>query len=137
VAENRNGQDRVDLDLIVLDEVHTNDCDMFLNGSLECTCNNRFRAECADQEHIKLGIQVSLLDRFFKGGKKVPSFIKHRLLLPDFAVLRTWHMVKHQLFSYCQIGQHKIKDQFSKTKLLQIYISSYNFIYIRHIVSSA
>ena len=58
IAENRNGQDRVDLDLIVLDEVHTNDCDMFLNGSLECTCNNRFRAECSDQEHIKLGIQV-------------------------------------------------------------------------------
>jgi hypothetical protein len=58
VAENRNGHDSVDLDLIVLDEVHTNDCDMFLNGSLECTCNNRFRAECADQEHIKLGIQV-------------------------------------------------------------------------------
>jgi hypothetical protein len=58
VAENRNGQDSVDLDLIVLDEVHANDCDMFLNGSLECTCNNRFRAECSDQEHIKLGIQV-------------------------------------------------------------------------------
>jgi hypothetical protein len=58
VAENRNGHDSVDLDLIVLDEVHANDCDMFLNGSLECTCNNRFRAECSDQEHIKLGIQV-------------------------------------------------------------------------------
>ena len=58
IAENRNGQDRVDLDLIVLDEVHTNDCDMFLNGSLECTCNNRFQVECANHEPIKLDIQV-------------------------------------------------------------------------------
>ena len=50
----RNGVDRVDADLIVLDEVHTNDCDMFLSGSLACTCNNRFRAEMADNEALKL-----------------------------------------------------------------------------------
>lgn len=56
VAENRNGVDQVDLDLVVLDEVHANDCDMFLNGVLECTCNNRFRAELADHEALKLGL---------------------------------------------------------------------------------
>jgi hypothetical protein len=72
VAENRNGQDSVDLDLIVLDEVHANDCDMFLNGSLECTCNNRFRAECSDQEHIKLGIQV----RWVRGRPPPPLLLR-------------------------------------------------------------
>jgi len=57
IAENRNGSDRVDADLIVLDEVHTNDCEMFLNGSLTCSCNNRFRAEMADNEALKLNAE--------------------------------------------------------------------------------
>jgi predicted RNA-binding protein with TRAM domain len=48
-ATNKNGTDQVDLDLIVLDDVPVCDCDMFLNGSLECTCNNRFRAEEGDK----------------------------------------------------------------------------------------
>ena len=48
-ATNKNGSDQVDLDLIVLDDVPVCDCDMFLNGSLECTCNNRFRAEEGDK----------------------------------------------------------------------------------------
>ena len=48
-ATNRSGSDQVDLDLIVLDDVPVCDCDMFLNGSLECTCNNRFRAEEGDK----------------------------------------------------------------------------------------
>ena len=38
LAENRNGIDSVDIDLIVLDEMHGNDCEMFLSGFLECTC---------------------------------------------------------------------------------------------------
>ena len=32
LAENKNGSDHVDLDLIVIDEVPVCDCDMFLNG---------------------------------------------------------------------------------------------------------
>ena len=48
-ATNKNGSDQVDLDLIVLDDVPVCDCDMFLNGCLECTCNNRFRAEEGDK----------------------------------------------------------------------------------------
>ena len=48
-ATNKSGSDQVDLDLIVLDDVPVCDCDMFLNGSLECTCNNRFRAEEGDK----------------------------------------------------------------------------------------
>ena len=32
MAENKNGTDHVDLDLLVIDEVPVCDCDMFLNG---------------------------------------------------------------------------------------------------------
>ena len=52
-ATNKSGTDQVDLDLIVLDDVPVCDCDMFLNGSLECTCNNRFRAEEGDKVILK------------------------------------------------------------------------------------
>ena len=34
LAENKNGSDHVDLDLIVIDEVPVCDCDMFLNGEI-------------------------------------------------------------------------------------------------------
>ena len=46
---------QVDLDLIVLDDVPVCDCDMFLNGSLECTCNNRYRAEEGDKVPVHRG----------------------------------------------------------------------------------
>ena len=52
LADNKNGTDHVDLDLIVIDEVPVCDCDMFLNGSLDCGCNNRYRSEikgCASE----------------------------------------------------------------------------------------
>ena len=42
VAENKNGRDVVDLDLIVVDEVPVGDCDMFLHGTLECRCHLRW-----------------------------------------------------------------------------------------------
>ena len=48
-ATNKSGSDQVDLDLIVLDDVPVCDCDMFLNGNLECDCNLRFRAEEGDK----------------------------------------------------------------------------------------
>ena len=43
VAENRNGSDKVDLDLIVLDTMHDPNCDMLKNGNLECHCSKEFR----------------------------------------------------------------------------------------------
>ena len=43
VAENRNGSDKVDLDLIVLDAMQECDCDMFKSGSLGCHCSSGFR----------------------------------------------------------------------------------------------
>jgi len=42
-ASNRNGADKVDLDLIVLESNHDTDCDMFKSGSLECNCTSSFR----------------------------------------------------------------------------------------------
>ena len=54
LAENKNGSDRVDLDLIVIDEVPVCDCDMFLNGNLECGCHIRFRTETSDQEMARM-----------------------------------------------------------------------------------
>jgi hypothetical protein len=43
VAENRNGSDKVDLDLIVLDPMKDCDCDMFKSARLECACSCGFR----------------------------------------------------------------------------------------------
>lgn len=48
VAENRNGSDKVDLDLIVLDPMTDCDCDMFKNASLGCHCSSGFRYDCID-----------------------------------------------------------------------------------------
>lgn len=42
-ASNRNGTDKVDLDLIVLESQHDTDCDMFKSASLECNCTSSFR----------------------------------------------------------------------------------------------
>jgi len=53
-AENSNGSDHIDIDLIVIDDVPVCDCDMFLNGSLECTCNNRYRSENSDKEMARM-----------------------------------------------------------------------------------
>lgn len=43
VAENRNGTDKVPMDLIVLDPMNDCDCDMFKNADLECHCSSGFR----------------------------------------------------------------------------------------------
>ena len=42
VAENRNGMDKVDLDLIVLDPMTDCDCDMFKSAG-PCHCSSGFR----------------------------------------------------------------------------------------------
>ena len=54
LAENKNGSDHVDLDLIVIDEVPVCDCDMFLNGNLDCGCNIRYRTEISDKELVRI-----------------------------------------------------------------------------------
>ena len=58
IAENKNGSDHVDLDLIVIDEVPVCDCDMFLNGNLDCDCNLRFRSETADLEMARMAPSI-------------------------------------------------------------------------------
>ena len=45
VAENKNGTDKVPMDLIVLDPMNDCDCDMFKNADLECHCSSGFRHE--------------------------------------------------------------------------------------------
>ena len=62
-ATNKSGTDQVDLDLIVLDDVPVCDCDMFLNGNLECDCNLRFRAEEGDK--VLLGQTRNPFHAFF------------------------------------------------------------------------
>ena len=41
-AKNRNGAEKVDLDLIVLDNLPDCECDMFLRGDKMCTCNQSY-----------------------------------------------------------------------------------------------
>ena len=43
VAENRNGKDKIDLDLIVLELMHDPECDMFKTANLTCSCSSGFR----------------------------------------------------------------------------------------------
>lgn len=45
-AENRNGVEKVDLDLIVLDSDH-HDCDMYKNGDMKCTCTHSYQGYAA------------------------------------------------------------------------------------------
>ncbi|XP_071750036.1 twitchin isoform X1 [Lepeophtheirus salmonis] len=52
VAENRNGQDKTDLDLIVLDLMQECECDMFKTGDLECNCSNGFRHGEVGGKHL-------------------------------------------------------------------------------------
>merc|ERR1719447_1242807 len=40
-AENRNGSEKVDLDLIVLDKDH-HDCDMYARGNKQCSCTHSY-----------------------------------------------------------------------------------------------
>jgi len=40
-AENRNGKEKVDLDLIVLDKDH-HDCDMYARGNKQCSCTHSY-----------------------------------------------------------------------------------------------
>ena len=43
-GENRNGSDKVDLDLVVLDTSHDIECEMLKNANLECRCSQSFRS---------------------------------------------------------------------------------------------
>jgi len=52
VAENRNGKDKIDLDLVVLDLMHDPECEMFKTGSLECRCSSGFRESDLTTEQI-------------------------------------------------------------------------------------
>lgn len=54
IAENKNGSDHVDLDLIVVDEVPAGECDMFRHGTLECICSYRYRSETSEQEMTRI-----------------------------------------------------------------------------------
>lgn len=40
-AENRNGKEKVDLDLIVLDKDH-HDCAMYAKGNKQCSCTHSY-----------------------------------------------------------------------------------------------
>ena len=53
-AENRNGSDSVDLDLIVLDPMKDCDCDMFKSADLGCACSLGFRHENTMDFDVKL-----------------------------------------------------------------------------------
>ena len=44
-GENRNGSDKVDLDLVVLDTSHDIECEMLKNANLECRCSQSFRSK--------------------------------------------------------------------------------------------
>ena len=46
-GENRNGSDRIDLDLVVLDTSHDIECEMLRNANLECRCSQSFRLDYA------------------------------------------------------------------------------------------
>ena len=41
-AENRNGKEKVDLDLIVLDTLPDCDCDMYKRADKMCTCSHSY-----------------------------------------------------------------------------------------------
>ena len=42
-GENRNGSDKVDLDLVVLDTAPDCECEMLKNMNLDCHCSQSFR----------------------------------------------------------------------------------------------
>jgi len=42
-GENRNGSDKIDLDLVVLETGHDLECDMLKSANLECRCSQSFR----------------------------------------------------------------------------------------------
>jgi hypothetical protein len=55
VAENRNGKDKIDLDLVVLDLMQDCDCDMFKTASLQCACSSGFRqSELTGQQILEV-----------------------------------------------------------------------------------
>ena len=45
VAENKNGIDKVPMDLIVLDPMNDCECNMFKSVDLQCHCSLEFRYE--------------------------------------------------------------------------------------------
>ncbi len=51
-ADNRNGSDSVDLDLIVLDPMNDCNCDMLKNLNMECACSLGFRKNQLSAQQI-------------------------------------------------------------------------------------
>jgi len=60
-AENRNGSDKVDLDLVVLETGHDLECDMLKSANLECRCSQSFRTS-------ELSPQMQIAVDFADGG---------------------------------------------------------------------
>jgi len=55
VAENRNGKDTINLDLIVLELMHDPECDMFRTANLTCSCSSGFRqSELTGQQILEV-----------------------------------------------------------------------------------
>jgi len=61
-AENRNGKEKVDLDLIVLDTLPECDCDMFKSADKRCTCSHSYTGP---DEGLKRLIETQLSDSFY------------------------------------------------------------------------
>ena len=80
-AENRNGTDKVDLDLIVLDLMQDCECDMFKFGDFKCTCSSSFRYSS----------RITLLFRF-----SIPIF--------DFDFAHCENRRTHQFFNFLTIS---------------------------------
>merc|ERR1712062_516225 len=88
LAENKNGSDRVDLDLIVIDEVPVCDCDMFLNGNLECVCHIRFRTETSDLEMARMAPSIDTNN----DKKFTPKMIPINSDIPLYGVVGGWRL---------------------------------------------
>jgi len=61
-AENRNGKEKIDLDLIVLDKLPECDCDFYLNGDKQCSCQHSYTGK-----DPWMAVLTASLD-YFNGG---------------------------------------------------------------------
>jgi len=61
-AENRNGKEKIDLDLIVLDHLPECDCDMYKQGDKGCSCQHSYTGK-----DPWMAVLTASLD-YFNGG---------------------------------------------------------------------
>jgi len=64
-GENRNGSDKVDLDLVVLETGHDAECELLKSGNLECRCSQSFRTS---ELSPAMQIAVDFGDESFANG---------------------------------------------------------------------